>query len=185
MLLDVTTITLLRNCKPMSLSRLLAVFSLLLSISACASIDCPLDNQVLMTLKFYDAATQTKLTLPQTLSVYGLKNGKEELLFNQGKDLSAVSLPLNVASDRDTLILKFTEGDASMSERIVIDHARQQHFESIDCPAVTFHTLQSIAHTSHDLSVLALAIESVRIANPKVQYEDIEHLKVFFRTSAQ
>lgn len=168
----------------LSLRHLLACL-LLPSLMTCASIDCPLDNQVMLTIKFYDAATQKKLTVAQTLSIYGLNNGKEELLFNQGQGLSEVQLPLNIASDHDTLLLKFSEGDANMSERLIITHTRQQHFESIDCPTVTFHTLQSVAHSKHDFSVLPLAIERINIVNPQVQYEDMEHLQMYLRTSAQ
>lgn len=165
--------------------RLLTTGVVGLTLYGCTSIDCPLDNQVLMTLNFYDVATQKSATIAQKLSVYGLKNGNEELLFNQGENLKSISIPLNAASDCDTLLFKFAEGDAVMTERLIIEHTRQQHFESLDCPSVTFHQLKAIEHTTHDLSILALAIDHISIANPNVQYEDTEHIKVYLRTSAQ
>lgn len=157
----------------------------LLSTMACSSIDCPLDNQVAMIVKFYDANSQKPTICPKTLSVYGLKNETEELLFNQGQGLKEVQIPLNAASDSDTLLFKFSDGATTTTERIVVQHTRQQHFEALDCPSVTFHTLQSITHKADNPNSVPLVINHVSIANPNVQYEDIENLKMYLRISAQ
>lgn len=168
-----------------SLRSFLLAPPILLSTMACTSIDCPLDNQVAMVVKFYDASSQKSTNFSQTLSVYGLKNEIEELLFNQGQGLKEIQIPLNAASDTDTLLFKFSDGTNTTTERLVLQHARQQHFESLDCPSVTFHTLQSVTHKADKSTSLPVVIDHISIANPNVQYEDIEHLKVYLRTPTQ
>lgn len=156
-----------------------------IAAASCTSIECPLDNQVLMTLSFYNAQTQEATTLTDTLSVYGIKNGTEYLAFNRGVQIKSMLLPLNPTSQRDTFLLRFSNTEKWVIDSLFVDHQPHPHFEAIDCPASTFHVLTHIDHTSHTLSAFPLTLDSFAIANPNVQYEDVEHLKVFLRTPAQ
>lgn len=163
----------------------LAVSLLLLSLIGCSNIDCPLDNQVLMTLNFVESSTQKKHSITDTLSVYGLKNGSQHLLFNKGIKISSMQLPLNQASDKDTLLLTFANTSETETDTLIIDHARQAHFESLDCPAATFHTIRSLMWKPRSSSSSLLSIDSVIVTHPNVQYEDVENLKVYLHTPVQ
>lgn len=165
----------------------LALFGavMMLVAASCTSIECPLDNQVLMTLSFYNAQTQEAATLSDTLSVYGIKNGAEFLAFNRGVQIKSILLPLNSTSQRDTFLLHFSNPEQWAIDTLFVDHQPRPHFEAIDCPAATFHVLNSVRHTTHVSSAFPLTLDSVAIANPNVQYEDVEHLKVYLRTPTQ
>lgn len=166
--------------------RKILVGSLLLSMpGGCTNIDCPLDNRVVMTLGFMASSTQKTLALTDTLSVYGLKNGSEQLLFNKGIAITTMTLPLNHAADKDTLLFTFANGSVKDTDTLIVHHSRQIHFESLDCPASTFHTIRSLEWKPRNTSSSLLSIDSVTISNPNVQYEDVENLKVYLRSPLQ
>ncbi len=156
-----------------------------LPLIGCTNIECPLDNQVLATLTFWDANTQSTTKVGLELSVYGLKNKREELLFNQGTDLSEIQIPLNPTTKTDTLLFKFTNGTQVAVDTLFVNHTPFQHFESLDCPACTFHTLTQVHHTDHLTTFVPLTIDSVAIISPNVHYEDVENLQVFLRSTDQ
>lgn len=162
----------------------LSALFLVASFGACVSIDCPLDNQVVMTLTFFDSATGASVNISDSLSVFGLKDGKEEILFNRGISLKSITLPLNQASDFDTLLLVFHNETERVEDTLFLQHSRQAHFEAIDCPATTFHRLLSSKLKVHSTASILPIIDSVIISNPNVNYEDVENIKVFFRSSA-
>ena len=143
-----------------------------LALSACSSIDCPLDNQVEMTLAFYDANTLKSLALPDTLSIYGLNAGSEQLLYNRGIAVKTVKLTL-----------RFTSPTQTATDTLWVAHESQPHFEALDCPASTFHTLRALRWKGHDLNLLPLTVDSAAISHSNVRYEDVENLKVFLRTT--
>lgn len=154
-----------------------------LALSACSSIDCPLDNQVEMTLAFYDANTLKALPLPDTLSVYGLNAGSEQLLYNRGIAVKTVKLTLRPQQPTDTFLLRFTSPTQTATDTLWVDHESQPHFEALDCPASTFHTLHALRWKGHDLNLLPLTVDSAAISHSNVRYEDVENLKVFLRTT--
>jgi hypothetical protein len=67
---------------------------------------------------------------------------------------------------------------------IFVAHTNEPHFESVDCPPAVFHTIQSVAWTSHSLSQMPLTIDSVAVVRTKVNYDDVENLKVYLRSTA-
>ena len=70
----------------------------------------------------------------------------------------------------DTLFLSYT------------DHP---HFESVDCPAALFHTLTDVRWTSHPLSELPLTFDSVAIVRSNVNYDDVENIKIYLRSTVE
>lgn len=164
----------------------LAATSLFIGMSSCTNIDCPLDNQVEMVLNFYSDSTKKAFTLTDTLSVYGLKGDTTQLLFNRAIGQRTIRLPLNVASDRDTLLLRYTSASAeTASDTLFVTHQPKAHFESLDCPASVFHTLAKVEWRAHNDSTKFPTVRDVLITNPNVAYENVEHLKVFLRRVGQ
>lgn len=157
-----------------------------ITFSSCSNIDCPLDNQVEMTLAFYDADSTKSMALSDTLSIYGMNNGTEQLLYNRGISIKKLKLTLRAKVLTDTFLLRFTSPTQTATDTLWVNHESHPHFESIDCPASTFHNLRSIRWKGHSLHLLPLTtIDSVAISHPYVQYEDVENLKVFLRTTVR
>lgn len=154
-------------------------------MGACSNIDCPLDNQVVMTLSFFNSRSGEAVSISDSLSVYGLKEGKEEILFNRGVSLSSITLPLNQSSDHDTLLLVFHNDSERVTDTLYLQHSRQPHFEAIDCPASVFHRLITSQISVRTIASSLPTIDSVIISNSNVNYEDVENLKVFLRPSTQ
>ena len=146
----------------------LAASGIIMGMASCTNIDCPLDNQVEMVLNFYHYETKKELSLSDTLSIYGVKGDTTQLLFNRAIGQRTIRVPLNVASERDTLLLRFSSSA-----------------ETLDCPASVFHTLTKVNWHAHQNTSNLLTVQEVLITNPNVAYENVEHLKVFLRPVAQ
>ena len=82
-------------------------------------------------------------------------------------------------------LFRFISADGTFVDTLYVDHRRQPHFESLDCPASMFHTLQQISVRAAALPRASLGIDSVSIVNPKVQYQDVDNLKVYLRAVSQ
>lgn len=164
----------------------LLAMSMTLGTGSCTNIDCPLDNQVEMVLNFYDDSTHKAFILTDTLSVYGIKGDTTQLLFNRAIGHRTLRLPLNVASGRDTLLFRFTSASEETAEdTLIVEHMPKSHFESLDCPASVFHTLTKVEWRAHNLAHGLPKYKNILITNPNVAYENVEHIKVFFRSAAQ
>ena len=163
----------------------LAITSLLVGVASCTSIDCPLDNQVEMVLNFYHPTTNKAYALTDTLSVFGLKNDTTQLLFNRAIGHKTIRLPLNVSSDKDTLLFRFSSFAEKATDTLFVQHQRKSHFDSLDCPASVFHTLTKIEWHNHKDKTKLPTIHEVVITNPNVAYENVEHLKVFIHPATQ
>ena len=168
---------------------LLSLWTLLLltlvgGTTACTEVDCPLDNVVEMGIGLYEAETQQALTLADTLTVRPA--GKDTILLNRAQNISVCYLPLRQGFERATLLLRFSNaaGQAA-TDTLFVGHTNAPHVESIDCPASVFHKITSVAHTQHPLSQMPLTIDSVAIANPTVNYDNIQHLKIYLRSTAR
>lgn len=151
--------------------------------SGCTNIDCPLDNQSELRMHFYDAATKGEVQLSDSLTIYGLKGTEERPLYNRAISVNTLKIRLDASSDRDTLLFRFIGTDDTATDTLIIDHRRRPHFESLDCPASVFHTLSGISNRSSSGARSTLRLDSVSIANPNVQYEDVDNLKVYLRAA--
>lgn len=165
----------------MKFSRLIPLLGVLL-VAGCANIDCPLDNVVMMKCDLYAVESGQVLTLVDTLSVSTA--GRDTLLLNRATAVSSFLLPLKEGGDKDTLLLRFSnERGQSAVDTLFIDHTRQAHFESIDCPSSVFHTITAVRATSHPLSIMPLTVDSVALIRSLVNYDDIENVRIFLRAT--
>ena len=163
----------------------ITIVSTMIGVVSCTNIDCPLDNQVEMVLNFYHFETKKEVALTDTLSVYGIKNDTTQLLFNRAIGQRTIRVPLNVASDRDTLLLRFTSRTETTADTLFVHHIRKSHFESLDCPASVVHTLTNLEWRAHQDRTKLPSVQEVVITNHNVAYENVEHLKVFLRPANQ
>ena len=138
-----------------------------------------------MRLHFYDATSKTEVNLSDSLSVWGVRGDSTVLLYNRAYGVSNLKFPLNAAADRDTLLLRFIGTDDVATDTLFVEHSRQPHFESLECPASLLHVIQKEIARANTLPHSSLSVDSVSIANPKVQYQDVDNLKVYLRSAAQ
>lgn len=155
---------------------------LMVGLSACSNIDCPLDNVVSLQCNLYDASTQSTLTLSDVLSV--TPAGRDTLLLNQATGIKSFLLPLKEAGTQDTLLLHFANAQGAVQvDTLFVNHTPQPHFESLDCPSSVFHTLNAV-RVSAQVSTNSAIVDSVSLVRPIVNYDDIENIRLFIRTSA-
>lgn len=155
---------------------------LMVGLSACSNIDCPLDNVVSLRCNLYDASTQSALTLSDVLSV--TPAGRDTLLLNQATGIKSFLLPLKEAGTQDTLLLHFANAQGAVQvDTLFVNHTPQPHFESLDCPSSVFHTLNAV-RVSAQGSANSAIVDSVSLVRPIVNYDDIENIRLFIRTSA-
>ncbi len=160
--------------------------ALALFAASCSNIDCPLDNIVLMTAGLYDAETGKTLTLSDTLTVSATGSGiRDTVLLNRATAVSSFAIPLRHAADCDTLLLRFANASGqSATDTLRLSHTNTLHFESIDCPTAVFFTLNEATWTSHSLGTMPLTIDSVAFARKSVNYDDVENIKIYLRSTS-
>ncbi len=184
----------------------------LLLIVACSSNNCPLENKVSCNYHFYDSEgnavkytdyltiktlkpgykkeyTYRKLG-EQTIVTYSpapsyVEQGytetiadvrKDTILVNKSNSHSNVSVPMSYVNDADTLVLHY--GSITAKDTIIISHDSYPYVEMPECGSYMFHILTGVRYTE-------AAIDRVEIANPKVNYEGKENIKIYFNGVAE
>lgn len=163
--------------------RVVAVVVALALVESCTNIDCPLDNVVVMQCNLYAYETKEALTLSDTLNV--APAGRDTVLLNSAIGVSSFLIPLREGGERDTLLLHFSnERGQRATDTLFVDHTPKLHFESVDCPASVFHMIHAVRSTSHPLAQLPLTVDSVSLVRPIVNYDDIENVRIYLRSTS-
>lgn len=164
--------------------KLLLALPLALATAACTNIDCPLDNVVALQCGLYQSETGAPLTLSDTLTVRA-GGVLDTVLLNRAIGLKDFQLPVRQGAAADTLLLRFAnEHGQAAEDSIIVGHEATAHFESLDCPATFFHTLTAVRWTSHALGEMPLTIDRVEIVRPQVNYDNVENLRIYLRSTA-
>lgn len=162
------------------------LFSLIgtaLLYTGCANIDCPLDEIVVMTSTLYSSETSSPMRLTDSVSIRPA--GRDTLLLNRAHNIDRFALPLRHKAGTDTLLIRFSNATGATAEdTLFVTHDSFAHFENIDCPANIFHRISSVRHTSHALSRFPLTLDHADIIRPLVDYDDIENLRIFLRSTS-
>lgn len=144
---------------------------------SCESVECPLNNTVYSTYRFYaiQDGKETSITVLDTLTVRA--NGTDSILINRLNNGSEVKLPVSYSAPVDTLIFHFIDQDQNAREDTIwIEKDNYPHYESPACPVSMFHHVKSVKYTQ-------VLIDSVTIANPNINYNASENFKIYFRTA--
>ncbi len=158
------------------------VFGLLI-FTACDNFSCPLNNTVESNYGFYAAQydadgqliTGQAVTVNDTITITAY--GTDVVLANRLIGAKGVALPVSFYNEADTLLFKFTDQEGrSATETLIINKTNQHHWDDPSCPVHIWHTITSVS-TTHNL------IDTVLIANPKVNYDGLENIQIYFRTS--
>ena len=142
--------------------RIIPVLMLFVLVSACSSIDCPIENKVYCKYKLAGKVTQ----LSDTLSVDGLRPDEPNVvLLNREEDASEFSLPVSHVHAEDVLVLTLVNSASKASyDTIWLKKTNIPHFESVDCAPRYFHRIEKVTCTRHTL-------DSIIIKNSEITYD--------------
>ncbi|MBR0490304.1 MAG: alpha amylase [Prevotella sp.] len=143
---------------------------MLVVLTACTSIDCPLNNLVKVNLIMKNGNE----TLSDTITITAIRTSSDTI-FNRGVNISSLAVPVSYTQEED--LLQITLNDTlgnTYKDTLTIRKTNQIHFEAVDCPPNYFHTLTGITTTCH-------AIDSVVIKNPNIDYDSSkENIYIYF-----
>lgn len=148
-----------------------------LGLSACSSIDCPLNNRTYASFKL--AGDVTKLVDTLTVSTpRNIDNPEEDtVLINRLVDTDSLSLPMSYQRTEDIYIFTFVQKDTELKtiDTLWVSKENEPHFESVDCNPVMFHTIKDVRFTQR-------AIDSIKVNYNKVTYNDAKaHFLIYLK----
>jgi hypothetical protein len=157
----------------MSLSAIICYLSF--GVSACSSIDCPVENTVATQYAIMGADGQAT-EFADTLYVLTRRADGRDTLLNRLTGKDSFSLPISYTHPEDTLIFYITDSYHQQTlDTVFLKKEDIPHFESVDCAAHFFHRLTAVRST-HE------GIDSITIVNPHVTYDQSQtHLNIFFK----
>lgn len=146
----------------------------------CSSTDCPLNNTVSLTAAFYDSHTGLQANMTDTLSIVAVGR-RDTTLLNRGIDFNKVKLPMGYAQKTDTLLFRLVSKTGTTTDSIFVSHTNEPHFVSLDCSTAFFHTITGVRITRRTPTAdITTVIDSIVVANPDVNYDEKENLKIYF-----
>ncbi len=146
----------------------------------CSSTDCPLNNTVSMTAGFYSSQTGLQANITDTLSIAAARQ-RDTTLLNRGLNFNQAKLPMGYIQKVDTLLFRFITKKGITTDSVFISHTNEPHFVSLDCSTAFFHTITDVRTTRRmPTADFPTAIDSIVIANPDVNYDEKENLKIYF-----
>lgn len=148
-----------------------------LGLSACSSIDCPLNNRTYASFKL--AGDVTKLVDTLTVSTpRNIDNPEEDtVLINRLVDTDSLSLPMSYQRTEDIYIFTFVQKDTELKtiDTLWVSKENEPHFESVDCNLVMFHTIKDVRFTQR-------AIDDIKVNYNKVTYNDAKaHFLIYLK----
>ena len=147
----------------------MAMAMVIVLMSACDLLNCTQADVSLLKIEMYDASGN-KVMLPDTLTITTC--GTDSVLVNRDLNTTEILLPLSYHALADTFILRYYGKYYSLQDTLFVEKTNDLYFESPDCPTVMMHTIQEAFCTDEFLS-------SVEVANKKVNFEEVTHLKLF------
>ena len=133
-------------------------------LSACSSIDCPLENTIYTVYGLYKSTGKID-TLKDTLTISTTRmNGTDSILINKDVKVTSLSVPMSYTQDTDILYFETRKNSSRTIDTVKVEKTNIPHFESVDCSASYFHKITNVSCTHH-------AIDSIVINNPNVTYD--------------
>jgi hypothetical protein len=159
--------------------RTIFFFTFLLFLTACSSIDCPVQNLVETQYALMDAYDNPDILDTDTLNIWTRRvDGTDTLVLNSlYGEASTFSLPISYTQPEDIFCLRLnTRERVSYQDTIRIEKENYPHFESVDCQAAYFHDITAVSST-HNF------IDSVTIHHSQVNY-DVSNTHIYIYLKA-
>lgn len=157
----------------------LAAAAAAMALSACSSIDCPLNNRVYASFRLAGEVA----TLSDTLTVATQRTpdnaAEDTVLLNLLTNADSLTLPMSYSRSEDILYFELRQYGTGRKTTDTVRVAKQNepHFESVDCNPAMFHTITGVNFTHH-------AIDSIKINYNKVTYNDAKaNFLIYFKNS--
>ncbi len=152
----------------------LLLFSIVI-LTACSSIDCPLNNRVYTNYILQTAEHNVDtMKLFMTIST-NRTDGSDTVIVNKDLNVTQFSLPISNAQHSDVFFVELADSlGSSTLDTVTVNKENYMHFESTDCTPSYFHTLTSVSSTHN-------AIDSVVINTNAVDYDTTKkHFYIYF-----
>ena len=141
-------------------------------VTACSSIDCPLNNTVMA--KYVLGGTVDVLEDSLSVSI-SRTNATDTLLLDRLTDAKDFMLPVSYHQPSDVLFFTFTGNGVTQTDTVTIEKTNTLHFESVDCGPTYFHTISHVSWTNH-------AIDSIVITKAEVNHDTSKgHLLLYLK----
>ena len=150
---------------------------LLLFLSACSQIDCPLNNRAFAVYKFMNSVGDS-VKITDTIDVSTNRHELEDsVLINKLTGKSSFSIPMSYNQPEDVLYFEIYTANYRYIDTVWVQKESRPHFESVDCNPVFFHTITGVRTTHH-------AIDSITIKNKNVTYDSSKaNMHIHLRSS--
>lgn len=157
---------------------LMAAAATAATMSACSSVDCPLNNRVYASFRLAGDVDTLLDTL--TISTQRTADNPEEdtVLVNRLTQADSLALPLSYSHDEDTFFFTLAkEGTGTQTtDTVWVAKSNEPHFESVDCNPSMFHTITGVRFTQH-------SIDDIKINYNKVTYNDAKaHFLIYLKS---
>ena len=148
----------------------------LTAMTACTSIDCPVENNV-ATLYKLQKADGTQDTLHDTLTVLTrLARGVDTVILNKSVETTSFQLPISYTNAADTFTFVRKSDTRELTDTVWIEKTNLTQFESVDCKLVYFHDVTSLRHTRN-------GIDSISVKKGRIDYDsNTENFHIYFKT---
>ncbi len=146
----------------------------LILITACTTIERPLDNLVFV--KFQMAGRVSPLTDTLTITAHRMDGGDTLLTEQPLQNVDSFMVRMSYHQNEDEYILSMTDTlGYKYKDTIWVAKENYPHFESIDFAPTYFHTITGVRHTYN-------TIDSIVINNKNVTYDATNpHFIIYFR----
>lgn len=142
--------------------RKMFLFVVVVWLTACSTIDCPVENTVSVQYEIRDKAGK-ELAITDSLSIVSTRQDGDYVVLNRLSDKSSFSIPISYAYPEDVLYFCFKnlDNDSIVVDTVCIEKDDFPHFESVDCNASFFHEITNVQYTRHYIDSLVLLNKSV------------------------
>ena len=147
---------------------LLASLVALTGLYSCDSIDCTLENTVVMLCNIYQDGKTVQINDTLTITA-----NDSIVLLNRKTGASTLKLSLSYFQPVDTLVLAVAGTGYTFTDTVWIEKT----FESPDCPVNMFHHITDVRSTH-------VFIDSISITQPDVNFAEHENLQIHMYPSA-
>lgn len=147
-----------------------------LMLSACSTIDCPLNNRVYASFRLAGEVAELSDTLTVSTRRDAANPEEDTVLINRLTETDSLSLPMSYTRAEDTFYFGMAQYGTgkTTTDTVWIAKDNLPHFESVDCNPAMFHTITGVRYTRH-------AIDSIKVNNNKVTYNDAKaHFLIYF-----
>lgn len=156
--------------------KIIVAITSVVALCACSSIDCPVDN-VVATVYDLKKSTGVADTLRDTLSILTFRHdGSDSVLLNRSVNTTSIQLPISYVSPADTLYFVISDtSQVTTYDMVIVKKTNIPHFESVDCAAAYFHTIEDVECTHN-------RIDSILINKRSVNYDlSTAHMSIYFK----